>query len=75
LKRFAQNEPSLQKEQPKAQLADKHAKLQEFQQVSQHLKKRPIKRSRLNMVLREQVVDSHSTALKKGCEVSKAKES
>jgi len=80
LKRFAQelNLSDSQKEQLKAQLADKHAKLQEFQQQNPNISRNDLvkKIASVRGTLREQVVRflTPQQLEKWDAEVSKAKE-
>jgi protein CpxP len=80
LKRFAQelNLSDLQKEQLKAQLADKHAKLQEFRQQNPNISKNDLVKKIVSVrgTLREQVVRflTPQQLEKWDAEVSKAKE-
>ena len=80
LKRFAQelNLSDSQKEQLKAQLADKHAKLQEFQQQNPNISRNDLvkKIASVRGTLREQVVRflTPQQLEKWDAEVSKAKQ-
>jgi periplasmic protein CpxP/Spy len=80
LKRFAQelNLSDLQKEQLKAQLADKHARLQEFRQQNPNISKNDLVKKIVSVrgTLREQVVRflTPQQLEKWDAEVSKAKE-